>query len=173
MSLASGEDIAVIPADFELVLQNRQIFEDSHRVAEQGSPLFRSLHPALEKSLSGMAEGEGCYRLITDGIKVYEIASTIEDPVPSPSALPATLAIARASQHASLLSADELLEKGNQSLEELKVEAPRLADFGAEVLNRYADSRYLLSFGMVGVALARLYDMSCAVEAATIEIRAL
>lgn len=172
MSLAYGEDLSeYFPTELDLALQNRKLFEEMHVVAEQGSPLFRTLHPAFSRTLHDMSD-ERMKQLVVQGVGLYEIAAAFD--ATNPTGVTTLIAIARAGMAVEERSTYELLAEGSESLEESIHEVPRLMALGPEVLGRYADgSKDLVGYGLIGIALARLYDMSSAVEATRLEIQSL
>lgn len=169
MSLAYGEDISEhFPTELDIALQNKGLFEAAHVMAERDN----LLHPIFFHVLADLPNQDG-RQLVVQGISLYEIVAAFErtdsDVAES---LFATTAVAQAALTAKSRSPYELIVEGNESLEESVHEVPRLIDFGSEVLGRYANnSPDLLGYGLVGIALARLYDMSSAAQATQLEIQ--
>lgn len=169
MSLASGEDLSPkFPAGAELMLQNRRLFFELHVESEKNSLLFRTLHPGFAVGLSDLDALQR--RALLDGVSTYEIAAGLDA---LGKAEERTTALEAAVERAHMIvgssSVTDFIIQGSECLEESTVETPKLIEFGAEVLGRYVGGNgYLLSYGLVGIALARLYHLSNQAEVARI-----
>lgn len=169
MSLVSGADLSdAFPEGFEIALQNRNLFDATHTESERSRWLFQRLHPDLLRALEELPDPQKATLL--DGFATYEIANGLDS---FGEVEIRTVALETAVERAHLIvessSVFDLIVQGNESLEASRVEVPRLLGFGKEILGRYVHGdEYLLSYGLIGIALARMYHMSNEVEIARI-----
>lgn len=158
MPLGLGSDIAPrIQRDFGLVLQRRQDFDGLHAVAEPSSAIFVRIHAAIGHLIT-VLEDPVLQKAFLDGVQLYEIVATLEDPndrvtFNNP-----------VGDFCAKLEADRLLEmpiveiltEANDELSLMHGETPKLLEIGREVLYPYAHyDDHALGYAMSGLALTR------------------
>lgn len=152
------EDLPLIPAEIEMQLEEGELLQTMHGVAERTSYFYMMAHRAINLVTEEHIDTPQLVQAVSGGVAVYETLGQLVTPVQTYTDGYESLVVLESAQNfaASVLDSTRYFERFAHAKERMLEDAPNLADTVAEIIGYHFDhDKVAVDFALQGAAAIR------------------